>query len=1463
MAVDTSTIQVVMPAMGDSVAEGTVLEWHKQEGDTVAADETIVEISTDKVDAEVPAPVSGTITKVHAAEGDTVAVGSLLAEIATNGIGSPPTPAGAPNGSVAPEMGNPVSGESPPATVSEATAAAGNEADGLAAAQQASGQIVEIVTPTGGESVTEGTILEWAVKVGDAVKDGDTVVEISTDKVDMELPAPAAGTITEILAEDGETVTVGQVIARMSVGASSSAAQPDTDAQPSASDTATQPDTAGNGAGTNASPVARRVAAAEGVDINSVQGSARGGRITKADVLAHGSGNGGPAPAPAPAGKAAVGGPDGAKLIKGSAAVLARYMDQSRSIPTATSFRTLAVTTLDERRKQLKNAGQRVSFTHLIAYAIARVGTEDMPVMANHFEAAEGKPYRHDDGAVNLGLAVDVEKKDGSRTLMVPVIRDAGRLSFKQFLDAYNALVEKARTNTLGADDLVGANISLTNPGGIGTVASVPRLMVGQGTIVATGSIAYPVGLERIAPMIGAEKVMTMTSTYDHRIIQGAESGRFLQRIEAMLQGDDGFYAHVFADLGIELPELPPPPAPAAAAASVRSTADPARATKDGHDEEIMQAVQAAVSLLKAHRTHGHLAAKLDPLGRESEGDPALDPGPLGLTPELMSQIPAHILRMYVPGATLADALPHLRETYCGTIAYEIEHIASHRQRLWLREAIESGEFRRQLTNDEQKALLKRLTEVDAFERFMHKAYLGQKQFSVEGLDMTVPMLDELTQLAATRGAREVVIGMAHRGRLNVLAHNLGRPYDSIFAEFEGSSTLEPITTLPHGGTGDVKYHHGAQGSYQLPGGESIIVRLESNPSHLEFVAPVAAGATRAAQTTRQGPHAHQDTNAAIPVILHGDAAFPGQGVVAETLNLQALDGYTVGGTVHIIQNNQVGFTTDPDDSRSTTYASDLAKGFDVPIIHVNSDDVAACVSAVRLAFAFRQEFGHDVLIDLIGYRRFGHNEADEPAYTQPEMYQVIKKHPSVRELFARQLVDQGIVSEQESTEMTDEVWSLLSDSHQQLKERIAAAKDVDHATGEYQLDRTPSPEVRTAVAEDRLRVLNEELLNVPDGFTVHPKLVKQLEQRREAVSNPALPGIVWAHAESLAFATLLTEGIPIRLTGQDTERGTFSQRHLVLHDPKTGQEHCAMQHLPGALAPMELHNSPLSEMACVGFEYGYSQEGPETLVLWEAQFGDFVNSAQVIIDQFIVSGLAKWGQTSRLTLLLPHAYEGSGPEHSSARLERFLQLAAEGNIRVANPTTPGQYFHLLRRQARIAKQRPLVIMTPKSLLRLPQAASKLTDFVEGRFQPILPDPAVDSSEVTRLVLCTGKIYYDLLASTAREKNPGVAIGRVELLYPFPQSELMELVAGYPKLTEVVWVQEEPRNMGARAYMSPRLLQVLPESLNFGYIGRPERAASGEGYPIAHATEQHRILATALDLRQPVTQYPRKLPGER
>jgi 2-oxoglutarate dehydrogenase E1 component len=562
--------------------------------------------------------------------------------------------------------------------------------------------------------------------------------------------------------------------------------------------------------------------------------------------------------------------------------------------------------------------------------------------------------------------------------------------------------------------------------------------------------------------------------------------------------------------------------------------------------------------------------------------------------------------------------------------------------------------------------------------------------------------------------------------------------------------------------------------------------------------------------------------------------------------------------------NNQVGFTTDPDDARSTRWASDLAKGFDVPIIHVNADDVAACVSAVRLAFAFREEFGHDVLIDLIGYRRFGHNEADEPAYTQPEMYAKIRSKKRVAEVWAERLIEEGVATREQVEAENQQAWDHLTTLHQGLKDKIAAAAErgeVEQPTGEYELDRSPSPEVKTAVSADRLRTLNEELLRVPDGFTVHPKLVRQLERRREALGADG--GIDWAHAEALAFASLLTEGTPIRLTGQDSERGTFSQRHLVLHDAKTGLTFSPIQNLPGALAPFELHNSPLSEIACLGFEYGYSAEAPETMVIWEAQYGDFVNAAQVIVDQFIVSGLAKWGQTSRLTLLLPHGYEGSGPEHSSARLERFLQLAAEGNIRVANLTTPAQYFHLIRRQARIAKQRPLIVMSPKSLLRLPQATNRLEHLSDTQFYPVLAEPRVQDDAIERLVLCTGKIYYDLVHHPSRAGEHRVAVGRVELLYPFPEQQLLELMERYPKLREVVWVQEEPRNMGARAHMSPRLMQILPGTIHFGYIGRPERASPGEGYPVTHAAEQARIAGTALNMELAVSQFPRKSPGER
>jgi 2-oxoglutarate dehydrogenase E1 component len=796
------------------------------------------------------------------------------------------------------------------------------------------------------------------------------------------------------------------------------------------------------------------------------------------------------------------------------------------------------------------------------------------------------------------------------------------------------------------------------------------------------------------------------------------------------------------------------------------------------------------------------------------------------------------VLRIYVPGATLADAYPNLHATYCGTIAYEVEHIASHEQRVWLRQVIESGLHRRPLTLEEQRALLQRLTAVETLERFLHKTYLGQKRFSIEGLDTLVPMLDLTIELAGSGGAREVVIGMAHRGRLNVLAHVVNLPYETIFAEFEGGRHVEGTLT-PEGGTGDVKYHHGAEGIYQTAAGKAVTVTLAPNPSHLEAVNPVVEGRARAEQTTRRGQEALHDGAVALPVLIHGDAAFPGQGVVAETLNLARLRGYATGGTIHLIANNQIGFTTDPRDERSTDYSSDLAKGFDVPIIHVNADDPEACLAAVRLAMMYREKFRGDVVIDVVGYRRHGHNETDEPAYTQPLMYETIKRTPTVREKYAGQLGAGGLVTAEQAAAEADAAYQELAQIQQTLKASLAQASQ---GAEPQRISRIESPEPDTAVPAELLSTLNAQLLAWPDGFAVNPKLKKQLERRLETV-GPA-GGIEWAHAEALAFASLLVQGTPIRLTGQDTERGTFSQRHLVLHDAVTGVSWTPLQRLPGARAPFELYNSPLSEFACLGFEYGYAVAAPETLVLWEAQFGDFANGAQIVIDQFIIAGLAKWGQTSRLTLLLPHAYEGQGPEHSSARLERYLALGAEGNIRVANCTTPAQYFHLLRRQGRHPDMRPLVIMTPKSLLRLPAATSRIEELTTGRFLAVLDDATAAGrrDQVTRLALCSGKVYYDLLASPARAESPHVAIGRLEMLYPFPATALAELIGRYPGLQEIVWVQEEPSNMGARKFIVPKIRDIAPLAVALRDVARPERSSPAEGYPAAHQAEQARIV---------------------
>ncbi|MGH2385458.1 MAG: multifunctional oxoglutarate decarboxylase/oxoglutarate dehydrogenase thiamine pyrophosphate-binding subunit/dihydrolipoyllysine-residue succinyltransferase subunit, partial [Candidatus Limnocylindria bacterium] len=1129
--------------------------------------------------------------------------------------------------------------------------------------------------------------------------------------------------------------------------------------------------------------------------------------------------------------------PEGATPIKGPAAALARNMTASLGVPTATSFRDIDVATLEARRRELNQqiSPRKVSFTHLIGWAIVQAAIEQRS-MSHYFTTIEEQAYRVDPGRINLGLAVDVERKDGSRSLVVPVIKGADEMDFAGFHARYEELVDKARANRLSADDFAGATITLTNPGTLGTTMSVPRLMPNQGTIVATGTIRS----------VGGDRRMTITSTYDHRIIQGAESGMFLRRMEGLLTGEDGFFADAFAALGARTADVTtdePMPSPAEAAGA------PALATPDGEVDDRLMAVAAGMALVKAYRHFGHMAARLDPLGSEPAGDPALDPAPLGLTEENTRDVPAELLRIYVPGTTLAEALPHLRATYTGAIAYEVEHIGSHEERVWLRRVIESGEHRLPMEAEDQVALLERLISVETLERFLHKAYLGQKRFSIEGLDAMVPMLDVIIGDAADQGARKVMIGMAHRGRLNVLAHVVGVSYEAILAEFEAGRAGGEAATAPKGGLDDVKYHLGAEGGYLTADDEEVRVVLSPNPSHLEAVDPVITGRTRAEQTDRSTPIATTNAASTLPLLIHGDAAFAAQGVVAETFNMARLDGYSTGGTVHLIANNQVGFTTGPREGRSTDYSSDLAKGFDAPIIHVNADDPEACLAAARLAMMYRQAFGHDVVIDLVGYRRYGHNEGDEPAYSQPAMYTKIADHPSVRERYQARLVEAGALTANEAEARIKEAKRDLSARQASLR------KGADE--GEGGLDRgseaIPQQKVadpKTAVALRHLRELNSALGAVPEGFTIHPKLDKQLKRRAAALDDDE-PRVDWGHAELLAFATLLTEGTPIRLTGQDTVRGTFSQRHAGLWDATTGERHVPLQHLPGSQAAFELHNSPLSEYAALGFEYGYAVTAPDALVLWEAQYGDFVNGAEIIVDQFIVSGLAKWRLTSRLTLLLPHGYEGSGPEHSSARIERFLSLGAEGSIRVVYPTTPAQYFHLLRRQARHRDARPLVVMTPKSLLRLPQAASRASELASGGFRGVLDDPrfAADpkaAAKVRRILLCSGKIYYDLIGSDELEQATDVAVIRVERLYPFPDDELQAVLDRYTNIESFAWVQEEPRNMGARKFVLPKIRHLVPYKIPLGDISRPERSRPAEGYPAAHHAEQERIVREAL-----------------
>jgi len=882
-------------------------------------------------------------------------------------------------------------------------------------------------------------------------------------------------------------------------------------------------------------------------------------------------------------------------------------------------------------------------------------------------------------------------------------------------------------------------------------------------------------------------------------------------------------------------------------------------------DPSMLAKVASAATLVQAIRTYGHLAVPLDPLGSAPKGAPELSPEFHGITEEDLEAIPAAALGFDDRFTTAGDVIRMLRRRYSSNLGFEVTHLAEEREREWFRQLLRAEQLTRPLTAEEKRAVLARLSEVDGLERFLGRAFQGKKRFSIEGTDALVPVLDAAIEESARRGAREVVIGMAHRGRLNVLTHVMGKPFATLFAEFEGRFATREVSE-----TGDVKYHMGFEGTRTTADGAEVRLLLVPNPSHLEFVNPVINGVARAHQRVRSdtavderarptGDRARnpesvgyegaiaaepgaRDERLVLTVAVHGDAAFIGEGVVAETLNLSRLRGYRVGGTLHVIVNNQVGFTTDPIDARSTYYASDLALGFDVPVVHVNADDAEACVIAVRIGIAYREQFGKDFVIDLVGYRRHGHNETDEPAFTQPELYAAIKAHPTPREVWGARLVREGVATEDDVRQAEREVAEALERTLDEMRKSAAAQQEAERTP--EGAPAAPPPPVETAVPAATLAQVNERLLTYPDGFTPHPRLAKVLERRRDTLGEKG--GIEWGQGEAFAFASLLLEGTSVRLTGQDAERGTFGHRNAVLHDVERGETYTPLQHLPEATGAFEVYNSPLSETAVMGFDYGYSTAAPDSLVLWEAQYGDFVNVAQVIIDQFLVADRAKWGQDSGLVLLLPHGYEGGGPEHSSARLERFLQLAAEGAVSVAYPTTPAQYFHILRRQAKRTPRRPLVLMQPKSFLRLAAATSRLADFATGTFQPVLDDPAAGArrDRVRRVVLCTGKMYYDLTTAEARPEQ--VAVVRVEELYPWPHEEVGRALARYPNAAEVVWAQEEPKNMGAWTYVAPRLRAVTGNEMPVRYVGRPERASPAEGYEAAHKREQARIVAEAL-----------------
>ncbi|MGW4163871.1 multifunctional oxoglutarate decarboxylase/oxoglutarate dehydrogenase thiamine pyrophosphate-binding subunit/dihydrolipoyllysine-residue succinyltransferase subunit [Streptomyces sp. NPDC004788] len=1141
-----------------------------------------------------------------------------------------------------------------------------------------------------------------------------------------------------------------------------------------------------------------------------------------------------PAPAapakPAAAAKPAAEAPAGPELItlRGPAAAVAKNMNASLEVPTATSVRAVPVKLLFDNRivinNHLKRArGGKISFTHLIGYAMVQA-IKAMPSMNYSFAEKDGKPTLVKPEHVNFGLAIDLVKPNGDRQLVVAGIKKAETLNFFEFWQAYEDIVKRARVGKLTMEDFTGVTVSLTNPGGLGTVHSVPRLMPGQSVIMGVGSMDYPAEFQGTSQdtlnKLGISKVMTLTSTYDHRVIQGAASGEFLRIVANLLLGEDGFYDDVFKSLRIPY--------------------EPVRWLRDidaSHDDDVTKAAR-VFELIHSYRVRGHVMADTDPLEYKQRKHPDLDITEHGLT---LWDLEREFAVGGFAGKSmmkLRDILGVLRDSYCRTTGIEFMHIQDPKQRKWIQDRVERPHAR--VEREEQLRILRRLNSAEAFETFLQTKYVGQKRFSLEGGESVIPLLDAVIDSAAESRLDEVVIGMAHRGRLNVLANIVGKSYAQIFREFEGN--LDPKSMH---GSGDVKYHLGAEGTFTGLDGEQIKVSLVANPSHLEAVDPVVEGVVRAKQDVI-GKAGTDFT--VLPIALHGDAAFAGQGVVAETLNMSQLRGYRTGGTVHVVINNQVGFTAAPEASRSSMYATDVARMIEAPIFHVNGDDPEACVRVARLAFEFRQTFNKDVVIDLICYRRRGHNEGDNPQFTNPQMYTLIDKKRSVRKLYTESLIGRGDITLEEAEQA-------LQDFQGQLEKVFAEVREATATPTQTQVpDAKPDfpVSVTTAISQEVVKRIAESQVNIPEQVTVHPRLLPQLQRRAASIDDGTID---WGFGETLAIGSLLMEGTPVRLSGQDSRRGTFGQRHAVLVDQETGEDYTPLLYLAEDQAHYNVYDSMLSEYAAMGFEYGYSLERPDALVIWEAQFGDFVNGAQTVVDEFISSAEQKWGQTSGVTLLLPHGYEGQGPDHSSARPERFLQMCAQDNMTVAMPTLPSNYFHLLRWQVHNPHHKPLIVFTPKSMLRLKAAASKVEEFTTGGFRPVIGDSTVNPADVRKVVFCAGKVYYDLEAERQKRGVTDTAIIRLERLYPLPGAELQAEISKYPNAEKYIWAQEEPANQGAWPFIALNLIDHLdlavgadiPASERLRRISRPHSSSPAVGSAKRHQAEQAQLVAEVFD----------------